>query len=80
LHIKKKEVFFYLLSMLTHSSSWTMAWVEYVVAVGPVLMVVIVVVWVFVGDGVGVVFMGKDMGMLVLILPALIGCYPCYGV
>ena len=57
-----------------------MAWVEYVVAFGPVLMVVIVVVWVFVSDSMGVVLMGKDMGMFVLILPALIGCDPCYGV
>jgi hypothetical protein len=58
-----------------------MAWVEYVAAaVCPVLMVVIVVVWVLVGDSMGMFFMSKDMGMLVLILPALIGCDSCYGV
>ena len=66
--------------MLTHSSRRAVAWIEDVVAVGPVLMVVIVVVWMPVGDSVGVVFMGKDMSMFVLILPVLIGCDPCYRV
>ena len=66
--------------MLTHSSRRAVASIEYVVAVGPVLKVVIAVVWMLVSDSMGVVFMGKDVSMFVLILPVLIGCDPCYRV
>ncbi len=56
-----------------------MAWIENVMTLGPVLMVVIIV-RMFVSDSMGVVFMGKDMGMLVLVLSVLFGCHRCYGI
>ena len=47
-----------------------MAWVENVVTFGPVLMV-IVIVWMLVSNSMGVVLMGKDMGVLLVILRVL---------
>ena len=54
-----------------------MAWVENVMTFGPVLMVVIIV-GVLVSNSVGVILVGEDMGMLVLVLCVLFGCQCCY--
>ena len=54
-----------------------MAWIENVMTFGPVLMVIIIV-GVLVSDSVGVVRVGKDMGVLVLVMCVLFGCQCCY--
>ena len=56
-----------------------MAWIENVMTFGPVLMMVIIM-RVFVSNSMGVVLMGKDMGVFVLVLPVLFGCHGCYGI